>query len=73
MKFSRSRNYDFPAEFTIGDSRILEEKSELKILGVMVGFAMHRNDKKSHKLYLDYKKNEKSRSKAVPSSPVLAK
>ena len=36
MKFSRSRIYDFPPEYTIGDSDILEEKKEMKILGILV-------------------------------------
>jgi hypothetical protein len=36
MKFSRSRKYDFPTEFSIGKSSTLEVKSELKILGVIV-------------------------------------
>ena len=36
MKFTRSRKYDFPPEFTIGGSDILEVKTEHKILGVMV-------------------------------------
>ena len=36
MKFSRSRKYDFPPEFTIGGSATLDVKQELRILGVMV-------------------------------------
>ena len=36
MKFSRSRKYDFPPEFTIGGSEILEVKQEHRILGVVV-------------------------------------
>ena len=36
MKFSRSRKYDSPTEFTIGNSGTLEVKTEHKILGVMV-------------------------------------
>ena len=36
MKFTRSRKYDFPPEFTIGGSDILEGKTEHKILGVIV-------------------------------------
>ena len=36
MQFTRSRKYDFPPEFTIGGSEILEVKRELRILGVMV-------------------------------------
>ena len=36
MQFTRSRKYAFPPEFTIGGSEILEVKSELRILGVMV-------------------------------------
>ena len=36
MQFTRSRKYDFPPEFTIGGSEILEVKKELRILGVMV-------------------------------------
>ena len=36
MQFSRSKKYDFPAEFTIGGSEKLEVKKELRILGVIV-------------------------------------
>ena len=36
MKFTRSRKYDFPPEFTIGGSEILQVKTEHKILGVVV-------------------------------------
>ena len=36
MKFSRSRKYDFPMEFTIGSPQVLEERTTLKILGVQV-------------------------------------
>ena len=36
MQFSRSRNYDFPMDYTIGDSRILEERDTLTILGVQI-------------------------------------
>ena len=36
MKFSRSKNYDFPAELTIGGSDILEVKREHVILGIIV-------------------------------------
>ena len=36
MKFSRSKNYDFPAELTIGGSDILEVKKEHVILGIIV-------------------------------------
>jgi hypothetical protein len=36
MKFSRSRMYDFPPEYTIGGSKILEEKNEMRILGILV-------------------------------------
>ena len=43
MKFSRSRKYDFPSEFTIGDSRLLEVKQELKILGVIVQSSLKWN------------------------------
>ena len=36
MQFSRSRKYDFPPEFRIGDSGILDVFSQLKILGVQI-------------------------------------
>ena len=36
MKFSRSKSYDFPPEFTIGGSVTLEAKREQRILGVIV-------------------------------------
>ena len=36
MKITRSRKFDFPPDFTIGNSQTLEAKSEHKILGVMV-------------------------------------
>ena len=36
MKFSRSRMYDFPPEYTIGGSKILKEKNEMRILGILV-------------------------------------
>ena len=36
MQFNRSKKYDFPPEFTIGGSEVLEVKSELRILGVIV-------------------------------------
>ena len=36
MKFSRSRNLDFPPEFTIQGSEILEVKKSHKILGIIV-------------------------------------
>ena len=36
MKFSRSRKYDFPMEFTIGSPTILEERTTLQILGIQV-------------------------------------
>ena len=36
MKFSRSRKFDFPPEFNIGDSGILDVFSTLKILGIQV-------------------------------------
>ena len=36
MQFSRSRSYDFPIEYTIGGSEMLEEKKIVKILGVQV-------------------------------------
>ena len=36
MQFSRSRTYDFPVEYTIGESEMLEEKKTVKILGVQV-------------------------------------
>ena len=36
MHFSRSTGYDFPPEFSIGDSHILEEKKTISILGIQV-------------------------------------
>ena len=36
MQFSRSINYDFPVEYTVGTSPLLEEKKVVKILGVQV-------------------------------------
>jgi hypothetical protein len=36
MVFSRSRKYDFPPEFSIGNSDFLVEKKEATILGVVV-------------------------------------
>ena len=36
MQFSRSTGYDFPPEFSIGDSHILEEKNTMSILGIQV-------------------------------------
>ena len=36
MTFNSSRKYAFPSEFTLGSSKILQEKSTMKILGVMV-------------------------------------
>ena len=36
MQFSRSKKYDFPVEYTIGNSDILEEKKTSKILGIKV-------------------------------------
>ena len=36
MQFSRSKKYDFPLEYTIGNSAILEEKKTTKILGIQV-------------------------------------
>ena len=36
MKFSRSRMYDFPPEYTIGGSKILKEKNEMRIWGIFV-------------------------------------
>ena len=36
MQFSRSRKFDFPAEFKIGDSDVLDVYSTLKILGIQV-------------------------------------
>ena len=36
MKFSRSKQYDFPPEYTIGGSDILEEQKEMRILGILV-------------------------------------
>ena len=36
MQFSRSKNYDFPLEYTIGNSAVLQEKKTTKILGIQV-------------------------------------
>ena len=36
MQFSRSKNYDFPPEFRIVGSEILEVRKEQRILGVIV-------------------------------------
>ena len=36
LQFSRSKNYDFPPEFTIGGSNVLDVKREHRILGVIV-------------------------------------
>ena len=36
MQFSRSRIHDFPMEYTIGRSEMLEEKKTVKILGIQV-------------------------------------
>ena len=36
MQFSRSRKFDFPLDFTIGNSDILAEKKTLKILGIQI-------------------------------------
>ena len=36
MQFSRARSYDFPIEYRIGGSDMLEEKKTVKILGVQV-------------------------------------
>ena len=36
MQFSRSRKFDFPMDFTLGNSEVLEEKKTMKILGLMV-------------------------------------
>ena len=44
MKFSRSRNYDFPMEFTIGSPTILEERTTLKILGIQVQSDLRWNE-----------------------------
>ena len=36
MKFSRSRKYDFPAEFRIGSSEIIDVFATMKILGIQI-------------------------------------
>ena len=36
MQFTRSKKYDFPPEFTIGGSDVLDVKKEHTILGVVV-------------------------------------
>jgi hypothetical protein len=36
MQFSRSKKYDFPLEYKIGNSDILEEKKTTKILGIQI-------------------------------------
>ena len=41
MVFSRSRSFDFPPEFSIGDSELLSEKKEATILGVKIQSSLH--------------------------------
>ena len=36
IQFSRSRKYDFPLDYTIGESDILEEKKTTRILGIQI-------------------------------------
>ena len=36
MQFSRAKKYDFPMEFTMGGSEVLEEKKTLRLLGLLV-------------------------------------
>ena len=36
MQFSRSRKYDFPLEYRIGSSEVLEEKKITKVLGIQI-------------------------------------
>ena len=36
MQFSRSKKYNFAMDFTIGESDLLQEKSTLKILGILI-------------------------------------
>ena len=44
MKFSRSRSYDFPMEYTIGSPTILEERTTLKILGIQIQSNLRWNE-----------------------------
>ena len=44
MQFSRSRNYDFPMDFTIGSSTILEERTTLQILGIQIQSNLRWNE-----------------------------
>ena len=44
MKFSRSRSYDFPMEYTLGSPTILEERTTLKILGIQIQSNLRWNE-----------------------------
>ena len=44
MQFSRSRYYDFPMDFTIGSSTILEERATLQILGIQIQSNLRWNE-----------------------------
>ena len=48
MVFSRSRSYDFPPEFLIGDSDLLDEKKETTILGVKIQTSLRWDSQVQH-------------------------
>ena len=65
MKFTRSRKFDFPPKFPIGGSDILEVRTELKILGVMVqsdmGCSVSGDGAPGHQHHMGNQKDENSR------------
>ena len=48
MVFSRSRTFDFPPEFCIGDSELLTEKKEATILGVKIQSSLRWDSQVEH-------------------------
>ena len=48
MMFSRSMKYDFPPEFSIGDSSFLSEKKEATVLGVVLQTDLRWNSQIQH-------------------------
>ena len=48
MVFTRSRNYDFPPEFSLGDSEFLAEKEETTILGIKVQSSLRWESQVQH-------------------------
>ena len=44
MQFSRSHKYDFPMQFTIGSSTILEDRTTLQILGIQIQSNLRWNE-----------------------------